>query len=190
MAALAARAIGHPVKVALQRPLMINNTTHRPATLQCIRIGATRDGRMTALAHEAWPGDLPGGSPETAVNQTRLLYGAPRRMTATRLAVLDLPEGNAMRAPGEAPGMMALEIAIDEMAEKLALDPVEFRMRNNTQVDPKTPRGRFRSAASSTACVWAPSGSAGRGATPGPAACSKAAGGSAWAWRRPSATTC
>ena len=61
----------------------------------------------------------PGGKPETAVDQTRLLYAGANRMTAMRLAMLDLPEGNAMRAPGEAPGMMALEIAMDEMAEKL-----------------------------------------------------------------------
>jgi xanthine dehydrogenase YagR molybdenum-binding subunit len=60
-------------------------------------------------------------------------------MTATRLARLDLPEGNAMRAPGEAPGMMALEIAMDEMAERLGLDPLEFRERNDTQVDPEHP---------------------------------------------------
>ena len=64
-------------------------------------------------------------------------------MTATRLAVLDLPEGNAMRAPGEAPGMMALEIAMDEMAEKLGLDPVEFRILNDTQVDPEKPERPF-----------------------------------------------
>ena len=63
-------------------------------------------------------------------------------MTATRLAVLDLPEGNAMRAPGEAPGMMALEIAMDEMAEKLGIDPVEFRILNDTQVDPGEARTR------------------------------------------------
>ena len=98
---------------------MFNNTTHRPATIQRIRIGATRDGKITAIAHESWSGDLPGGEPEAAVDQTRLLYAGANRMTATRLAVLDLPEGNAMRAPGEAPGMMALEIAMDEMAEKL-----------------------------------------------------------------------
>ena len=64
-------------------------------------------------------------------------------MTAMRLARLDLPEGNAMRAPGEASGMMALEIAIDEMAEKLNLDPIEFRIRNDTQVDPEHPERRF-----------------------------------------------
>ncbi len=60
-------------------------------------------------------------------------------MTRTRLAVLDLPEGNAMRAPGEASGMMALEIAMDEMAEQLGMDPVAFRALNDTQVDPEKP---------------------------------------------------
>ena len=143
LAALGARAAGRPVKVALQRPLIGNNTTHRPATIQRIRLGATADGRLTAIAHESWSGDQPEGQPETAVGQTRLLYAAPNRMTAMRLAVLHLPEGNAMRAPGEAPGMMALEIAMDEMAEKLGLDPVEFRIRNDTQVDPEKPQRAF-----------------------------------------------
>ena len=143
LAALGARATGRPVKVTLQRPLMINNTTHRPATIQRIRIGADAQGRITAIAHESWSGDLPGGGPETAVNQTRLLYAGANRMTAMKLAVLDLPEGNAMRAPGEAPGMMALEIAMDEMAERLKLDPVEFRIRNDTQVDPENPSRPF-----------------------------------------------
>ncbi len=143
LAALGARAVKRPVKVALQRPLMMNNTTHRPATIQRIRLAAGRDGKLTAIGHEGWSGDLPGGSPETAVNQTRLLYAGANRMTATRLAVLDLPEGNAMRAPGEAPGMMALEIAMDEMAEKLGMDPVEFRVLNDTQVDPEKPERPF-----------------------------------------------
>jgi xanthine dehydrogenase YagR molybdenum-binding subunit len=136
LAALGARAAGRPVKVALPRVLMFNNTTHRPATIQRIRIGATPDGKITAIGHESWSGDLPGGRPDGAVHQTRMLYAGPNRMTATRLATLDLPEGNAMRAPGEATGMMALEIAIDEMAEKLGLDPIEFRIINDTQVVP------------------------------------------------------
>ncbi len=143
LAALGAKAARRPVKVALQRPLMINNTTHRPATIQRIRIGATRDGKITAIGHESWSGDLPDGKPETAVAQTRLLYAGAHRMTAMRLAVLDLPEGNAMRAPGEAPGLMALEIAIDEMAELLGLDPIEFRVINDTQVDPEKPERKF-----------------------------------------------
>ncbi|MDR7332189.1 aldehyde oxidoreductase molybdenum-binding subunit PaoC [Roseateles asaccharophilus] len=143
LAALGARAAKRPVKIALQRPLMFNNTTHRPATLQRIRLGADKDGKLTAISHENWSGDLPGGGPETAVNQTRLLYAAPHRYTANRLAVLDLPEGNAMRAPGEAPGMMALEVAMDEMAEKLGLDPIAFRLLNDTLVDPEKPQRPF-----------------------------------------------
>jgi len=143
LAALGARAAKRPVKLALQRPLISNNTTHRPATRQRIRIGATPDGTITAIAHESGSGDLPNGQPETATNQTELLYAGANRMTSMRLAVLDLPEGNAMRAPGEAPGMMALEIAMDEMAEKLGMDPVAFRVKNDTQVDPAKPERRF-----------------------------------------------
>lgn len=143
LAALGAHTVGRPVKVALPRPTMFNNTTHRPATIQRIRIGAQPDGRIVAIGHEGWSGDLPGGGPETAVNQTRLLYAGAHRLTANRLAELDLPEGNAMRAPGEGAGMMALEIAIDEMAERLGIDPVEFRIRNDTQVDPENPRRPF-----------------------------------------------
>ena len=86
LAALGARAARRPVKVALPRPLIINNTTHRPATIQRIRIGATEDGKITAIGHESWSGNLPGGDPETAVSQTRLLYAGANRMTAMRLA--------------------------------------------------------------------------------------------------------
>ncbi|MDB5858453.1 MAG: aldehyde oxidase and xanthine dehydrogenase molybdopterin binding [Ramlibacter sp.] len=143
LAALGARAAQRPVKVALQRPLIANNTTHRPATIQRIRIGTARDGKITAISHESWSGDLPGGKPETAVGQTRLLYAGANRVTTMRLAVLDLPEGNALRAPGEAPGLMALEIAMDEMAEKLGMDPVQFRIVNDTQVDPEKPERAF-----------------------------------------------
>ncbi|MBB3999555.1 aldehyde oxidoreductase molybdenum-binding subunit PaoC [Aureimonas pseudogalii] len=143
MAALAARAVRRPVKVALTRPLMFNNTIHRPATIQRIRIGATRDGAITAIGHENWNGNLPGGRTEPSTLSTRAIYAGANRMTRNRLAVLDLAEGNAMRAPGEAPGLMALEIAMDEMAEKLGMDPVEFRIRNDTQVDPEKPERPF-----------------------------------------------
>ncbi len=144
MAALGSRAIGgRPVKLALARPQVMNNTTHRPATIQRLRIGAQKDGKITAIAHESWSGDLPGGGPETAPNATRLLYAGANRMTATRLAVLDLPEGNAMRAPGEAVGLLALEAAMDELAEKLKMDPVQLRIINDTQVDPEKPTRQF-----------------------------------------------
>lgn len=143
LAVLGAKAAGRPVKLALPRPFLMNNTTHRPATIQRIRIGAGEDGKISAIAHESWNGNLSNGKLEPAVAQTRLLYAGEHRMTAMRLAVLDLPEGNAMRAPGEAPGLMALEIAMDEMAEKLKLDPVEFRILNDTQVDPENPEKKF-----------------------------------------------
>src|SRR3954463_7710815 len=139
LAALGARAARRPVKLALQRALVPNNTVHRSATIQRIRIGAGKDGKIAAIAHESWSGDQPGGKPEAAAMQTRALYAGPHRMTANRLAVLDLPEANAMRAPGEAPGMAALEIAMDEMAEKLGMDPIEFRIANDTQFVPDNP---------------------------------------------------
>ncbi|WP_072932372.1 aldehyde oxidoreductase molybdenum-binding subunit PaoC [Nissabacter archeti] len=152
LAALGARAAKRPVKIALPRPFIPNNTTHRPATIQHIRIGADQDGHITAIAHESWSGNLPEGKPETAVQQTELLYAGANRFTALRLARLDLPEGNAMRAPGEAPGLMALEIAMDEMAEKLGMDPVHFRILNDTQVDPANP-GRPFSQRQLIACL-------------------------------------
>jgi len=143
LAALGARATSRPVKVMLPRPVIPNNTTHRPATLQHIKIGADSSGLITAISHDSWSGNLPGGTPETAVQQSELLYAGACRHTGLRLAQLDLPEGNAMRAPGEAPGLMALEIAMDEMAEKSGMDPVAFRIRNDTQVDPAHPERFF-----------------------------------------------
>jgi xanthine dehydrogenase YagR molybdenum-binding subunit len=137
LAALGARAAKRPVKVALTRPQSVNNTTHRPATIQRVRIGASRGGVISAIAHEVWSGNLPGGNPETAARQTQLLYRGEHRKTSHYLAHLDLPEGNAMRAPGEAVGLLALEIAMDELAEACAIDPVELRIRNDIQYDPE-----------------------------------------------------
>ena len=138
LSAFAARELGRPVKAAIARTQMLNHTTHRAATIQRVRLGATRDGRLTAIGHETWTGNLPGREyHEGASRQTRLLYAAPNRMTKTRLATLDLPEPGAMRAPATASGLMALEVAMDELAEKLALDPVELRILNDCQFDPE-----------------------------------------------------
>ena len=139
LATLGARATGRAVKVALPRPLIPNNTTHRPATIQRVRLGAAKDGRLIAIGHESLSGNLPGGGPEIASAQTELLYAGANRLNLTRLATLDLPEGNAMRAPGEASGMMALEVAMDELAEMLGMDPVELRIVNDTQIVPSDP---------------------------------------------------
>lgn len=139
MAALAARAAQRPLKVALQRALVPNNTTHRSATIQRIRIGAKKDGVITAIGHECWSGNLPQGRSEAGAFQTRTLYAGANRMTSNRLSQLDLPEGNAMRAPNEASGLAALEVAMDEMAEKLGMDPIAFRIKNDTQIVPDSP---------------------------------------------------
>ena len=143
LAAIAARISGRPVKLVLQRALMFNNTIHRPKTIQRVRLGAATDGRIIAIGHDSWSGNLPGGRTEPATLPSRLMYAGEHRLMRRYLATLDLAEGNAMRAPGEAPGMMALEVAMDELAEKLGLDPVALRMANDTQVDPEKPDRRF-----------------------------------------------
>lgn len=143
LAALGAKAAGRPVKIAMQRPLMANNATHRHATIQRLRIGAERDGRITAIAHENWSGNLNGEDGENGTLQTPKLYAGANRLTANYTATLDLPEGNAMRAPGEAPGHMALEVAMDELAEKLGMDPVELRIRNEPETVPSDPERGF-----------------------------------------------
>ncbi|MGJ3629318.1 molybdopterin cofactor-binding domain-containing protein [Sphingomonas sp. MMS24-JH45] len=143
LAALAARKISRPVKIAMQRPLMVNNATHRHATIQRIRIGADREGRITALAHENWSGNISGDDPERGSAQTKSMYAGANRLTAEYVAKLDLPEGNAMRAPGQAPGHLALEVAIDELAEQLKMDPVELRILNEPKTAPGTPEKRF-----------------------------------------------
>ncbi len=145
LAALGSKAVGRPVRVALTRSIVPNNTIHRAASIQRIRLGTTKEGKITAIAHEGISGNLPGGGPEMAVHQTRLLYSGANRLTSMRVVRLDLPEANAMRAPGEATGHLALEIAMDEMAEKLGIDPVQFRIINDTELDPENPDRPFSS---------------------------------------------
>lgn len=139
LAALASRELGRPVKVAFTRHQMFHGTIHRPATIQRVRLGAEKDGRLTALSlmtttHCERDGDFT----EHASNFCRSLYAAPNRLTGHRLVRLDLPHAGAMRAPGEASGMLSLECAMDELAERLGLDPVELRIRNEPEVDPET----------------------------------------------------
>ena len=133
MAALGAKAAKRPVKIAMQRPLMFNNSTHRHATIQRLRIGAERDGRITAIAHQNWSGNITQKDGENATLQTPKLYTGANRLIENRIAQLDLPEGNAMRAPGETPGHMALEVAMDELADALAMDPVKLRIINDAK---------------------------------------------------------
>lgn len=137
LAALGSRASGRPVKLALPRPLMFNNTTHRSGTIQRLRIAADAQGKITAFDHSAISHTLPGGSGENPVEQTRVFYAGANHRVAHHPIDMNLPESADMRAPGEASGLAALEIAMDEMAEKLGMDPVEFRILNDTQVDPE-----------------------------------------------------
>ena len=137
LAALGARLVKRPVKVALARPQIPNNTTHRPATIQRLRLGASSDGKLQAIGHDNWSGNLNNGRDERSGAQTKLLYAGENRLITHKLAALNLPEGNAMRAPGEAVGHLGLEVAMDELAEKLNLDPVQLRILNDIQYDPE-----------------------------------------------------
>lgn len=137
LACLASRAAGRPVRVAYSRQHMFHGTIHRPATIQRVRLGATEDGRLTAMGLEAVTHSAREKVfTEHAANFSKNLYAAPNRLTGHRLAWLDLPPGGAMRAPGEASGMLSLECAMDELAEKVGLDPLELRLRNEPTVDP------------------------------------------------------
>ncbi|MGA0607658.1 molybdopterin cofactor-binding domain-containing protein [Phenylobacterium sp. VNQ135] len=139
LAALAARELGRPVKVAFTRRQMMHGTIHRPATVQRVRLGADADGRLNAMSIVSWTHCHRDGSfTEHASNFARSLYAAPNRLTGHRLVKLDLPGAGPMRAPGEASGTLGLECAMDELAEQLGLDPIELRIRNEPEVDPET----------------------------------------------------
>ncbi|MEI4488902.1 xanthine dehydrogenase family protein molybdopterin-binding subunit [Frigidibacter sp. MR17.14] len=139
LAALGSRAAKAPVKVALPRPMMMNNATHRSATVQRIRLAANADGTLKAIWHENVSYGLPGGRGENGTAQTPFFYGSETMRVKTHMAEMPLPESADMRAPGEGAGLMALEIAMDEMAEALSMDPVAFRVANDTQVTPGNP---------------------------------------------------
>ena len=138
LAAIAARQLKRPVKTALTRQQVFHVTTHRSDTIQRIRLGTDRDGRILAIGHDVFSGNLPSEQTyEGAALQTRTLYAGANRLTRHRLAPLDIPVASSMRAPGEAVGLMALECAMDELAEKLNLDPIELRVRNEPTEDPE-----------------------------------------------------
>jgi xanthine dehydrogenase YagR molybdenum-binding subunit len=140
LAALGSHKLGgRPVKVVLPRTHMFEMTGHRPHTIQRLRLGADRDGRLLAIGHDVWSENNPEETfNEPAAEVTRTLYAAANRRTTHRLVPLDIPIGCSMRAPGEAAGMLALECAMDELAERLGLDPIELRRRNEPQEDPES----------------------------------------------------
>jgi xanthine dehydrogenase YagR molybdenum-binding subunit len=138
LAAIASRQLKRPVKIALTRQQIFHVTTHRSDTIQHLRLGTDQNGRILAIGHDVFSGNLPGEQIyEGAALQTRTLYAGPNRLTRHRLAPLDIPVASSMRAPGESVGLMALECAMDELAEKLNLDPIELRLRNEPSADPE-----------------------------------------------------
>ena len=138
LAVMAARVARRPAKLALTRQQMFGPVGYRSPTIQHIRLGAERDGRLTAITHDvvAQTSALYEMA-EPAAAATRTMYAAPNRSTTHRLARLDLPANSWMRGPGEAPGMFALESAMDELAIACGLDPIELRIRNEPAVDPE-----------------------------------------------------
>jgi xanthine dehydrogenase YagR molybdenum-binding subunit len=136
LAAMAARQVGRPVRLVLQRPQLFGPVGGRPCTAQAVHLAADADGRLTALEHrstsststiEDWL--------ESCAVVTRMLYASPALATAHRLVKLNVGTPTFQRAPGESTGMFALESAIDEMAHAAGLDPIEFRRRNEALRD-------------------------------------------------------
>jgi xanthine dehydrogenase YagR molybdenum-binding subunit len=136
---MAALVAGRPAKLALTRQQMFALTGYRSPTIQRIRLGAERDGRLIAIAHDVVAQTTTRFEfAEQAAVPTRMMYAAPNRRTTHRLARLDVPENTWMRGPGECPGMFALESAMDELAVACGLDPIDLRIRNEPSVDPET----------------------------------------------------
>jgi xanthine dehydrogenase YagR molybdenum-binding subunit len=139
VAALAARAVGRPAKVALTRQQMYDVTGYRTPTIQRLRLGADAGGRLTAIAHDVVEQTSTVNEfAEPTAAATRMMYAAPALRTTHRMVRLDLPTPSFMRGPGETPGMFALESAMDELAIAAGIDPVEFRIRNEPLVDPQS----------------------------------------------------
>lgn len=141
LAAMAARYTGRPVKLALPRRQLAAVVGHRAPTLQRVRLGATHDGVLTALAHEvATHTSTVKEFVEQAAVPARVMYAAPHSRTGHRVVALDVPSPSWMRAPGEAPGMFALESAVDELAVLLDIDPIDLRVRNEPGTEPDSGR--------------------------------------------------
>jgi xanthine dehydrogenase YagR molybdenum-binding subunit len=139
LAIMSAKQIGRPVKLALTRQQMYTLTGYRTPTIQRLRLGADENGRLTAIAHDVveQTSKVQEFAEQTAV-VTRMLYASPNRRTTHRLVELNVPTPSWMRAPGETPGMYALESAMDELARAAGLDPIELRIRNEPKIDPES----------------------------------------------------
>ncbi|WP_113699878.1 molybdopterin-dependent oxidoreductase [Nonomuraea lactucae] len=139
LAVLAARLVGRPVKIALNRQQSTSLTTYRGPSHQRIRIGASADGLISSVIHETTgqTSRLTTYADQT-VSATRLMYAAEHCRTTTHVLPLDVATPAWVRAPGEAPGMFALESAMDELAARVGMDPIELRVLNEPQTDPES----------------------------------------------------
>ncbi len=139
VAALAAKILDRPVKCAVTRQQMFATTGYRTPSIQRVLLGASADGRLSAIAHDVWEqtSTIKEFAEQTAV-ATRHMYAAPNRRTTHRVVALDVPTPAWMRAPGECPGLFALESAMDELAAECGVDPVELRLRNEPELDPES----------------------------------------------------
>ena len=138
LAAMAARATGHPVKLVLERPQMFGMVGARPQTEQRLQLGAASDGGMTAVQHDvvASTSFLEDWIEPSAI-VTRMLYDSATQRTSHRLARLNHGTPTFMRAPGEASGSFALECALDELAYAANLDPLALRLQNYAEKEPE-----------------------------------------------------
>ncbi|MFU8854406.1 xanthine dehydrogenase family protein molybdopterin-binding subunit [Micromonospora sp. SL1-18] len=138
LAALAARQVGRPVRLALTRQQLFGPIGYRTPTIQRVRLGADADGTITAICHDAisQTSTIHEFAEQSAV-YSRSMYAGRHRRTTHRVVRLDVPTPFWMRAPGECPGAYALESAMDELATACGVDPVELRIRNDPPVDPE-----------------------------------------------------
>ena len=138
LAAMAARELGRPVRVVFTRQHQFSLVGYRTPTIQRVRLGADADGRLRSIDHDAIvQSSRHVEFVEQVVVASRMMYAAANRRTRHRVADLDVPIPSWMRAPGECPGMFALESAMDELAIAAGVDPVELRIRNEPAVDPE-----------------------------------------------------
>jgi xanthine dehydrogenase YagR molybdenum-binding subunit len=137
LAAMAAKQVKRPVKLVVERPQMFGPVGSRPRTEQKISLGATRDGKLTAIRHEVHAHtSVIEDYLESSAFATRVMYNCANVQTIHRLVPLNLGTPTYDRAPGVATGTYALEVAMDELAYKLKMDPLELRMKNYAEVDP------------------------------------------------------
>jgi xanthine dehydrogenase YagR molybdenum-binding subunit len=139
LAALAAKAVDRPVCVALTRQQLFALVGYRTPTVQRLRLGSDRDGRLVAVDHLAWSqtSRIQEFAEQTATI-SRALYGAASLRTGHRLLALDVPTPRWMRGPGETPGSFGIESAMDELAEAAGIDPVELRIGNDADAEPES----------------------------------------------------